>query len=118
MAPKKRLKLNIRERSLKAFLDIAILCVLCDKPLSGYELSVIFVRKHKILISTSMIYYKLYSMERKGRIRCLQERPGRVYGLTEQGQAIVANRNDILEENKYCMQSIFAPAKFEEQSTK
>jgi DNA-binding PadR family transcriptional regulator len=48
-------------------------------------------------------------MERKGWIVCFQERSGKVYGLTEQGQVIVANTKDIIEEIRNIIQSVLAP---------
>jgi DNA-binding PadR family transcriptional regulator len=108
---KRGLKLNLEERSLKAFLDLAILCALNGKPLSGYELSCFFAKNHRILINSSMVYYKLYSIERKGWIIASKERSGNVYRLTEQGQIIVDNIKKTVEENTNFMRSILDPIK-------
>jgi DNA-binding PadR family transcriptional regulator len=95
---KLELEPTIQERSLRAFLDLAILCALMDRPMTGYEINSFFVKKFGILIGPSMVYSKLYSMERKGWVRCARNRAGRVYSLTEQGQKIVDSMTSMAEE--------------------
>lgn len=58
-----------------------------------------------------MIYYKLYSLERKGWIKDFQERHGRVYCLTEQGNAIVDSMKKIVEENTAFLRTILISKK-------
>jgi DNA-binding PadR family transcriptional regulator len=66
--------------------------------MTGYEINGLFVKKFGILIGPSMVYSKLYSMERKGWIKYTQNRAGRVYSLTEQGRKIVDSMTSIAEE--------------------
>ena len=92
------LKPSIQERSLRAFLDLAIVRVLADRSMTGYEMSGLFVKKFGMPIGPSMIYSKIYSLERKGMIKCIRNRVGRAYSLTEQGHEIVNNIASITEE--------------------
>ena len=55
---------EFRERSLRSFLDIAILARLEDKPVNGYGLTVFFMKKFGVIMSTSTAYATLYAMER------------------------------------------------------
>jgi len=95
---KLELKPTLQERSLKAFLDLAILCALTEHPMTGYEINHLFLKKHRIFIGPSTIYSKLNTMERKGWIKCVRNRAGRVYSLTENGRKIAANMTDITRE--------------------
>jgi hypothetical protein len=45
-----RLKPSIKERSLKAFLDLVILRVLIDQPMTAYEVNHYLTRKYGIFI--------------------------------------------------------------------
>ena len=95
---KLELKPTLQERSLKAFLDIAILCALTDHPMTGYEINRLFLKKHRIFVGPSTIYSKLASIERKGWIECVRNKSGRVYALTEKGRKIAAKMADITKE--------------------
>jgi DNA-binding PadR family transcriptional regulator len=95
---KLELKPILRERSLKAFLDLAILCALTEHSMTGYEINRLFLKKYRIFIGPSTIYSKLTSMERKGWIKCVRNRAGRVYSLTEKGQQTAANMTGITKE--------------------
>ena len=89
---------SMQERSLKAFLDLAILLALAEQPLTGYKISRIFVKKFGVLISPSMIYANLKTLEKKGWIKCNRKQDGRTYSLTEQGRKIVENMTNITQE--------------------
>lgn len=92
------LKPTIQKRSLKAFVDLAILCALTNQPLTGYGVNALFMARFGIMVSPSMIYGTLVSMERKGWIKCVRNRNGRVYSLTDQGQEIAEDVRGIAEE--------------------
>jgi DNA-binding PadR family transcriptional regulator len=66
--------------------------------MTGYEINRLFVKKFGIMIGPSMIYSKLYNVERKGLIKCVRNRAGRAYGLTEKGQEMVNNMNSVTEQ--------------------
>jgi DNA-binding PadR family transcriptional regulator len=92
------LKPTLQERSLKAFLDLAILCALTDHPMTGYEINRLFLKKHRIFIGPSTIYSKLTTMEREAWIKCVRNRAGRVCSLTEKGRKITADMTGINRE--------------------
>ncbi len=89
---------DIREKSVKAFLDLAILCRLSGKPMSGYQVTSLLIRETGIPISPSAIYHALYSMEINGLIKCVRKKPGRAYILTSQGQKITEAINETQKE--------------------
>jgi DNA-binding PadR family transcriptional regulator len=95
---KPELKPTVQERSLKAFLDLAILCALTDHPMTGYEINRLFIKKHRIFIGPSTIYAKLASIEQKGWIACIKNGSGKVYDLTEQGRRMTLKMMDITRE--------------------
>jgi DNA-binding PadR family transcriptional regulator len=92
------LKPTVQERILKAFLDLAILVALTNKAMTGYGLNGHFVKKVGITVSPSMIYSNLAAMERKAWIKCVRNRNGRAYSLTDKGQQIADNMPAIAEE--------------------
>ena len=96
---KPELKPTLQRRSLKAFLDLAILCALTNQPITAYGINILFMNKLGIMVSPSMIYANLSAMERKGWIKCVRNRTGRAYSLTEQGKEIADNMNSISEES-------------------
>ena len=100
------LKPTMQERSLKAFLDLAILCALTDHPMTGYEINRLFLKKHRIFIDPSTIYSKLATMEREAWIKCVRNRAGRVCGLTEKGRKITADATGITREIQYFIKTI------------
>ncbi len=95
---KPELKPTVQERSLKAFLDLAILCALTDHPMTGYEINRLFIKKHRIFVGPSTIYTKLASIEHNGWIECVKNGSGKVYGLTEKGKRITLKMMDITQE--------------------
>ena len=88
----------MQERSLKAFLDLNILLALSEQPLTGYKISRVFLKKFGVLISPSVIYSNLKTIEKKGWIKCNRKQNGRTYSLTEQGQKTVENMANITQE--------------------
>lgn len=95
---KPELKPTIQKRSLKAFLDLAILCALTNEPLTGYGINALFMSTFGFMVSPSMIYANLFTMERKGWIKCVRNKAGRIYILTDQGKEIADNINGITEQ--------------------
>jgi DNA-binding PadR family transcriptional regulator len=89
------LKPSIQERSIKAFLDLAILSLLTNQSTTGYEITALFVKKFGILVGPGAIYSKLNIMERKGWIKADQNRTARTYHLTPEGKKICNNISDL-----------------------
>jgi DNA-binding PadR family transcriptional regulator len=89
---------NVREKILKAFLDMAILARLEDKPVNGYKITVFFLKKFGTTISTSAVYSTLYAMERNGLVKGRYSKRSRVYELTEKGKETLEDTRNSLEE--------------------
>jgi DNA-binding PadR family transcriptional regulator len=66
--------------------------------MTGYGINGFFAEKLGITASPSMIYACLSGVERKGWIKCIRNRNGRTYSLTEKGQEIVNNLPAIAEQ--------------------
>ena len=92
-------KPSLQKRCLKAFIDLAIMRYLSGPPLTGYGLSALLMKKIGFIVNPGMIYSSLSAMERKGWIKCVRNRTGRAYSLTEQGKEIAHNMNSISEES-------------------
>jgi DNA-binding PadR family transcriptional regulator len=92
------LKPIVPRRVLKATIDLAILKVLASQAMTGYGLLGYFPKKTGITVANTIVYNSLTSMERKGWIRCVSNRKGRVYSPTEKGKEIVAKLPAISEE--------------------
>ena len=86
---------EMRRRMVKSFLDIIILAELRNaNPIGGYDIMDFVQRKFGFLVSSGTVYSMLYSMERKGLIKCAGTQAKRVYALTEKGsEKIVALLN-------------------------
>jgi DNA-binding PadR family transcriptional regulator len=91
-------ELNIRERILKAFLDLVIMCMLRYHSMSSYEINKTLTTGFGIIIGPSTIYSKLYTLEKQGSVTCSMSRSGKVYSLTEQGRQTTDDISDITEE--------------------
>ena len=83
-----KLERNTKKEVIKCFLELAILCRLKCKPMTGYGVSASLLSEFNVNISPDTIYHALYSMERKGLLQCVRNRPGRMYSLTENGRKV------------------------------
>jgi len=70
-------------------MDVFILGQLQENPLSGYDLIGIIHSRFDILVSSGTIYSLLYSLERDGLIKGVQDQRKRVYKLTEKGEKAI-----------------------------
>jgi DNA-binding PadR family transcriptional regulator len=89
---------SVKERTLKAFLDLYILRLLADQPMSAYQINKLIVKKFGILIAPNTIYAKLSTMERQGWIKRTRNGNSKTHNLTEQGQQIISNLPALTEE--------------------
>jgi DNA-binding PadR family transcriptional regulator len=80
---------------VKNFLDVIILTELRNaNPIGGYDIMDFVQKKFGFLVSSGTVYSMLYSMERKGLIKCAGAQTKRVYALTEKGsEKIIALLN-------------------------
>jgi DNA-binding PadR family transcriptional regulator len=80
---------EMKEHSLKNFLDLIVMIKLENQPSSGYDLILYTEKRFKMLLSAGTIYSLLYSLERKQFITGFGQEGRRVYKLTEQGNEVV-----------------------------
>jgi DNA-binding PadR family transcriptional regulator len=80
------LKPSIKERILKAFMDLIILRALKKQPMTAYEINHHFLKEFGTQASPSTIYRTLTAMERNRWIKCVRNRHGKAYAPTEKGQ--------------------------------
>ena len=95
---KTELKPSIQKRSLKAFIDLAILCALTNEPLTGYGINTHFMNTFGFMVSPSVIYNNLPYLERKGWIKCIKNQRSRTYILTDQGKEITDNITSLIDQ--------------------
>jgi DNA-binding PadR family transcriptional regulator len=97
-----RIVKKLREKAIKAFLDIYILSELQTKPTqSGYDLLESIRQRFGYLMSSGTVYSLLYSLERSGLIKGGWQQRRRTYTLTPKGvqttQAIARNKEQIIQ---------------------
>ncbi len=90
-----KLEQTLVEKSVKAFIDLIILCRLSNVPISGYEITNRLVKETGIFVSPGMVYHTLYLLEINGLIKCVRKKPGRAYVLTEKGIEQVDKTSEI-----------------------
>ena len=90
---------EMQRRMVKDFLDIIILAELRNSnPVSGYDILDFVQRKFGFLVSPGTVYSLLYSMERKGLVKCASTQAKRVYALTEKGAENIIALSNFKEE--------------------
>jgi DNA-binding PadR family transcriptional regulator len=99
---------SVEKRVFVAFSDFAILVALKKQVMTGYGLSKYFVRKVGDVASTSTVYSTLATIERKGLIKCVRNRSGRAYALTDEGEKIVNCVSNVIEESKRFMDKLLS----------
>jgi DNA-binding PadR family transcriptional regulator len=83
---------------VRAFLDIVIMRMLLNRPMTGYELENEILSKSKVRIGPNVIYTKLSSMEHQKLIVCIIIGRGRRYELLDTGKKLVTDREKLCEE--------------------
>jgi len=76
---------------------MAILARVENHPDSGYGLTVCFMKRFGVILSSSTVYSTLYALERNGLVKCRQRWRGRVYELTEKGKDILKDGRNKLK---------------------
>ena len=103
---------NVKEKCIKAFLDLAILWRLRSNPMTGYAITTFLVRELGTPISVGKVYNILYSMELNGLIKCVWNKPGRVYSLTERGRKIAENNPETAKEIEAFLETLLYSQKY------
>lgn len=96
----------MKERILKAFLDLEILRLLADQPVTAYQLGNIIVKEFGIIIAPNTVYNKVHAMETDGWVKRFRNRTGKAFTLTEQGQEIVSNLPAISDQVQQTVRSM------------
>jgi DNA-binding PadR family transcriptional regulator len=99
---------NVQKRIFVAFSDFAIMVALKNQVMTGYAINKYFIRKTGDIASTSTVYSTLATIERKGLIKCVRNRSGRAYALTDEGEKIVNSISNVIEESKRFMDKLLS----------
>jgi DNA-binding PadR family transcriptional regulator len=89
---------KLRGRVIKSFMDILILTELKKQSMSGYDVMGLLHKRFDVLVSSGTVYSLLYSLEREGLIKGVQNQRTRVYELTEKGERDIKVINKANEE--------------------
>lgn len=99
----------LHTRIFIALSDLAILSALNNQAMTGYGLYHYFLKKIGDVVSLSTIYSTLETMKRKGLIKSVVVRRGRVYDLTDKGREIVDNVDNTVGEIKRFIDKLLKP---------
>ena len=101
---------NLQKRTIKSFMDIFILGQLKENPLSGYDIIGIIHEKFDVLVSSGTIYSLLYSQERDGLIKGVQDQRKRVYKLTKKGEKAIEVLGQANDEIHNWLENVLIPS--------
>ncbi len=91
MVPETR---EVQNKLMKGLLDLVILQFLNSKPMHGYQIISTIRKNFGVYFGPSTIYPLLNSLEEKGYIKSQwdlnNERPRKVYELTNEGQSLLS----------------------------
>lgn len=95
----KELLEELRERTIKNFIDILVLTELeRGSAMSGHDVRAFIHKEFRILISSGTVYSLLYSLERNELIKGIWSKRKMVYRLTDKGGEAVKAIMDAKEE--------------------
>jgi DNA-binding PadR family transcriptional regulator len=77
---------KLRKRIVKNFIDILVLIEMKKRSMSGYDVMRLVHKRFDTMVSPGTIYNLLYSLERDGFIKGIENERKRIYTLTEQGE--------------------------------
>lgn len=76
---------KIKDRCVKSFLDILLLCLFKQSEMSGYSAMSCVHERFGVLLSPGTLYPTLSELERSGLIKGRQDERRRIYSLTPKG---------------------------------
>jgi len=79
---------RLQRRTIRNFLDILILLILRERPMSGYDIIMVIFERFGVFLSAGTVYSMLHVLERGKLIRGYWDGRRRVYILTERGEAL------------------------------
>ena len=77
---------KLRKQTVKSIMDIIVLTELQNSSMSGYDVMGYIHNKFGVLLSSGTIYGHLYTLERDGLIRGIDDKKKRIYELTKKGR--------------------------------
>lgn len=80
---------ELRQKTVKNFMDILILKKLKQNAMSGYDTMSYIHRRFGIHLSPGTVYSTMYSLEREGLIKGILSERKRTYVLTERGKEVL-----------------------------
>lgn len=105
--------LNINQKLediIKNNLEIIILDILYNKPMSGFELIKEIFLKYNVLLSQGTVYPYLYSLKAKGILQIEfknRDMRTKIYSPTVSGRQIIETKlNEFIEAEEYILNSI------------
>ncbi len=106
-------KLNsheLKENIVKSHLEIIVLSMLAEMPISGYDLIKEIFARYNVFLSQGTVYSLLYCMKDEGIIRA-EFMKGNMktkrYSITQEGKQIIEKRiNEFIEAEEYILESI------------
>ena len=79
---------KLQRRTIRNFLDILILLILHERPMSGYDIITLIFERFGVFLSAGSVYSMLHVLEREKLIRGYWDGRRRIYILTEKGEAL------------------------------
>ncbi len=99
-----------KEEIVKKHIEITILSMLSDRPLSGYDIIKEIFARYDVLISQGTIYSLLYTLKDEGILQVrftkgdLREK---IYSCTQEGKQVVDKRiAEFIDADEYFLNSI------------
>jgi DNA-binding PadR family transcriptional regulator len=90
------LVVEIKERIVRAFLDVAILCVLdAHNELNGNRVRQLLNEKLSVILSPGSIYPALYALERKQLVERIKKGRAQVFRVTAEGSVKLKDAKQI-----------------------
>ena len=94
---------------VKNFLDIVIMTKMRELGcLSGYDAIEFILKKFGFIISSGTVYALLYSLERRGFIKCESNQEKRIYALADKGKEYIDAILQAKEEVLRFMRTLFS----------
>ena len=99
---------DLRERTLKNFLDLLILAQLNNgHTISGYDVVTTIHSDFHIRISPGTVYSMIYALERDGLIEGRWNRKKRVYRLTNKGKETIKTTHKLYDKIQILVTQLF-----------
>lgn len=89
------------KKAIQSFIDVLVIPKIGEEPMSGYDVIQTINDKFGVVLSPSVVYGSLYSMEREGLLRASLRGRARTYELTKKGEEnlpFLSKANEELED--------------------